>query len=636
MDSQVKEAKKTSEASTEQVDLPVVGTASEEIESEHGGSDQIQAVLQQRLSKQFFYQNARTGAISSSPLTAERLSLLLSPLGGGSSGSAVVTRPIHEATMVIEWDQERQAYSEQGWKDCRQVPILREACANWHYQDPTSGNPCGPISCRTLSSMLHKTPTAEVSDGNDEGVTNLHNQTRVWSPEIAALATGSQSTAENDARCPPRSDWRTIAEDLELLVALQAFHHHVLQQQQAIATGFREDTALQTFNEDDENTTGNDQATTTTDKEEQEKKRALQYFLSATAGDDSEEEEEYTSDNGTDYVRDRRTGGWKKGQAIAKKSVEIKSKNDQTKDNTNKRVDNNSIPKKRKKKKAKFNSKNAAKWIYVQGLPKDTDEDEVAKHFQRAGVIDLDPDTQRPRVKLYRDKKSHNLKGDGSICYAREESVDLAVQILDEGMFRPTSKLNEDQYPLSVTRAKFEQRGELLEANQQASYAKKKVARLAAKQAIDWDESENGRITGGLKGLRIIVLKHVFTLQQLSQQANEDGFLRDLEGDIFKECSAWGTVEKITIFAQSPRGVVVVKFKQPTAATEAIQSFHGRSTPGVPKKMEATFWDGVTDYTVRDEQREKEEMDQRHDEFGHWLENQELPEEFRLRVEGGQ
>jgi hypothetical protein len=36
---------------------------------------------------------------------------------------------------------------------------------------------------------------------------------------------------------------------------------------------------------------------------------------------------------------------------------------------------------------------------------------------------------------------------------------------------------------------------------------------------MDWDEGEfNGRLTGGRKGLRIIVLKHMFNLTALADQ----------------------------------------------------------------------------------------------------------------------
>jgi hypothetical protein len=79
---------------------------------------------------------------------------------------------------------------------------------------------------------------------------------------------------------------------------------------------------------------------------------------------------------------------------------------------------------KKKNKRAKFATKNACCWIYITGLPADTNEDEVAQVLNKAGILDLDPETQRPKIKLYRnkDKKtSPNLlgecKGDASLCY---------------------------------------------------------------------------------------------------------------------------------------------------------------------------------------------------------------------------
>ena len=107
-----------------------------------------------------------------------------------------------------------------------------------------------------------------------------------------------------------------------------------------------------------------------------------------------------------------------------------------------------------------------------------------------------------------------DLKGDASICSAQEELVELAVLILDEAFFHLTAIIPEGQYPLSVTPTKFKQRGGDAKTNNKPliSMAKQKVAKLAAGQAFHWDEGDNGHITGGLKGLRIIVFKHSFTL----------------------------------------------------------------------------------------------------------------------------
>jgi hypothetical protein len=162
------------------------------------------------------------------------------------------------------------------------------------------------------------------------------------------------------------------------------------------------------------------------------------------------------------------------------------------------------------------------------------------------------------------------------------------------------------------------------------SNAKRKVAKLAAIQAIGWDEGDNGRITGGRKGLRIIVLKHIFQLSDLDK--DEDAFLHQLEQKVRTECEQWGVVEKITVFSKNHEGVIIVKFTQPTAASTAVTEFNGRELNG--RQIEALFWDGVTDYTVRNEEKEKEESERRQDDFGKWLESQELPEELRLQVEG--
>mmetsp|Transcript_25722 Transcript_25722/g.36668 ORF Transcript_25722/g.36668 Transcript_25722/m.36668 type:complete len:269 (+) Transcript_25722:249-1055(+) len=243
------------------------------------------------------------------------------------------------------------------------------------------------------------------------------------------------------------------------------------------------------------------------------------------------------------------------------------------------------------------------------------------------------------------------LKGDASICYARPESVELALQILDENLFR-------DGAILSVQRAKFEQHGSTFGDNNNKddkssssggggkggkrrrviSESKRRVARLAAIQAVGWDESENGRIAGGLKGLRIIVLMNMFDPRELEcdngDDDDNDTRLRALEREVHTQCEEIGTVEKITIFSKHPAGVIIVKFVKPNDASDAVKAFNGK-VRGNGRKVEASFFDGVTDYTVVDVEKEEKEAEKRLDKFGDWLEEQELPEEFQLRVEGG-
>ena len=163
------------------------------------------------------------------------------------------------------------------------------------------------------------------------------------------------------------------------------------------------------------------------------------------------------------------------------------------------------------------------------------------------------------------------------------------------------------------------------------SEAKRKVARLAALQAVGWDEGENGRIAGGLKGLRIVVLMNMFDPRELENDKNDEK-LQKLEKEVHAECEEIGVVEKITVFSKHPAGVMIVKFTQPTAASDAVNTFNGKVREN-GRKVEASYWDGVTDYTCRDMEKEEKETEKRLDEFGDWLENQALPDEFKLKVE---
>ena len=62
----------------------------------------------------------------------------------------------------------------------------------------------------------------------------------------------------------------------------------------------------------------------------------------------------------------------------------------------------------------------------------------------------------RERIKLYKDKKTGELKGDGLISYAKIESVQIALDMLDERQFRPGVTVR-------VSRAEFKQKGDYKE-----------------------------------------------------------------------------------------------------------------------------------------------------------------------------
>jgi HIV Tat-specific factor 1 len=104
--------------------------------------------------------------------------------------------------------------------------------------------------------------------------------------------------------------------------------------------------------------------------------------------------------------------------------------------------------KKRKKRKQRRPKKQAANmWVYITGLPADTTLDEIKAHFSKVGLIAISAVDQQPKIKLYLDETGVP-KGDCSICYNAEQSVQMAVEVLSGGYLRPS-------HQVTVTRAEF-------------------------------------------------------------------------------------------------------------------------------------------------------------------------------------
>jgi HIV Tat-specific factor 1 len=83
-----------------------------------------------------------------------------------------------------------------------------------------------------------------------------------------------------------------------------------------------------------------------------------------------------------------------------------------------------------KAKKARVNTA-----VYVTSVPLDADQEEIQHVFSKCGVIAEEIDSGKPRIKMYEDDKGQ-FKGDALVVYFRPESVDLAVQMLDDTDFR--------------------------------------------------------------------------------------------------------------------------------------------------------------------------------------------------------
>ena len=68
------------------------------------------------------------------------------------------------------------------------------------------------------------------------------------------------------------------------------------------------------------------------------------------------------------------------------------------------------------------------------------------------GIIRFDPNTGQQKIKIYTDEEG-NQKGDARICYENEESIALAIDLLDNKEIRPG-------FPVHIEQATFEQKGD--------------------------------------------------------------------------------------------------------------------------------------------------------------------------------
>jgi hypothetical protein len=624
----------------------------------------------------FFYQHPQTGTISSYPMTIRQLCRLFCPVREGmvpilAPHTRCVQIHLKNQITTTEEQSEEQGeaqphYSYGEWKMATEIPVLQEAsCVQWYASTrppPTTTEPSppqttqGPVSCRTLINLYDPLASDTQQQQNSPVLVFAQNLTSEWTdiqnvPNLQ-LALQALSNISNDYSTTLSGELPTPEDPNESTTT---------------AKGTENDASLV------------EHQRSAADQEVQDE---LEAFLSSTAStqnhkgaddddDDDHNDAAYESDGGTKYVKDPFTGNWIH-EALApprpekNKNVEPLAAATAKKQNgTDKKATTISSSNTKKNQKARFAKRNAKCWIYVMGLPITTTEKagvteaEVAQYFSKAGLLDLNPETLQPKVKLYRDTTTGQLKGDASICYARPESVELALSILDESLWdashtlkvqRATfqAKRNEDEVTGGQTPK--EDKGDDDKSNsnptkkiqptqpnyrkrKQVSEAQRKVARLALLQAQD--EGFGERLSGGRKGLRIIVIQHMV----------DDVDENRLQDEIQRHCERFGPIEKVTLISE--QRIVIVKYVEPAAARDAVQALHGQpssSTPTAnngkaPSVMHVTYWDGVTDYATptnqNSEQALKEEQE-RHEDFGAWLDDQaqELPPELQLQMEG--
>lgn len=221
--------------------------------------------------------------------------------------------------------------------------------------------------------------------------------------------------------------------------------------------------------------------------------------------------------------------------------------------------------------------------VFVSQLPLDVQSEEIERVFSRYGVL-LEDSEGRPRVKLYHDEKTGAFKGEALVVYFKPESVDLAIQLLDDTPLRSGPSDVENMH-MRVERAEFREepagdgdagtsaaaRPALTEAERKN--IRRRIDKMQTK-VNDWDDSDDERAaqperdTGPSTNACTLVLKKMFTLAELDEDPT---LLLDLKQDVREECESLGEVTNVVLWDKEPEGVITVRFADPAAARACLK-----------------------------------------------------------------
>ncbi|KAL5336928.1 putative nuclear mRNA splicing factor-associated protein [Aspergillus crustosus] len=273
--------------------------------------------------------------------------------------------------------------------------------------------------------------------------------------------------------------------------------------------------------------------------------------------------------------------------------------------------------------------------IYITSIPLDAEFDEIKDIFSRCGVIAEEIDSGRPRIKMYTDDDG-KFKGEALVVFFRPESVNLAIQMLDDSDFR--LGVTGPQGNMRVQAADFSYKSQQEAPTKTSMRDKKKIIKRTQKlnnKLTDWDDDEPAALVDtNSKFEKVVILKHMFTLDELDE---DPAAILDIKQDIRDECSKLGEVTNVVLYGKEPAGVVSVRFSEPEAARACVQLMNGRFFGGTA--VEAYISDGSEKFHKTNEKRaaledlaekgfdaEDEEEEQRLDEFGTWLESSHVVE----------
>lgn len=234
-------------------------------------------------------------------------------------------------------------------------------------------------------------------------------------------------------------------------------------------------------------------------------------------------------------------------------------------------------------------------------------------------------DSGRPRIKMYEDGQGQ-FKGDALIVYFRPESVNLAVQMLDDSDFRPGERGPDGKMRVQVADYSYKRQTEAPEKTKSNKRDQQKIIKKTQKmnsRLADWDDDDPQTLQeSSSRWDKVVILKHMFTLQELE---DDPAAMLEIKEDIREECEKLGQVTNVQLFDKEPDGVVSVRFADPRAAESCVRVMHGRWFD--ERQLEAFIATGKERFkrsgakkTALEDDDEDEEEGGRLDKFGSWLE----------------
>ncbi|KAI5297826.1 hypothetical protein KEM56_004515, partial [Ascosphaera pollenicola] len=286
--------------------------------------------------------------------------------------------------------------------------------------------------------------------------------------------------------------------------------------------------------------------------------------------------------------------------------------------------------------------------VYISNLPPDATFEELHATFSKCGVIaeGIDQHAGTPRIKMYEDDMGE-FKGDALVIYFRPESVQLAVQMLDDTEFRfgdekkglgrmkvqPADlsyKVQKDDDATQGAADKGKGKGK-------EDWNKRKIQRktqMLRNKLADWDDDDPQTLQTKRqpsKWDKVVILKHMFTLQEIEE---DPGAILDIKADIRDECSKLGDVTNVVLYDKEEDGVVLVRFSNPEAAKLCVRTMNGRYFGGT--QVEAYIPEGEVKFKKTGQKQldagdlgegwevgnEADEEGERLEKFSSWLENE--------------